>query len=58
MNRVQLFLSSTAFSVLLAGCSAEPASNAGISLERIGIYDSRSIVITAAGDGEVDFVSR
>ncbi|MGE4614436.1 MAG: hypothetical protein AAEJ46_08880 [Planctomycetota bacterium] len=52
MNRVQLFLSSTAFSVLLAGCSAEPASNAGFSQERIGFYDSRAIAIAFTG-GEV-----
>ena len=50
MNRVQLFLSSTAFSVLLGGCSAEPASNDGFSQERIGIYDSRAIAFTG---GEV-----
>ena len=52
MNRVQLFLSSTAFSVLLAGCSAELASNDGFSQERIGIYDSRAIAIAFTG-GEV-----
>ena len=52
MNRVQLFLSSTAFSVLLAGCSAEPVSNAGFSQERIGFYDSRAIAIAFTG-GEV-----
>jgi hypothetical protein len=52
MNRIQLFLSSTAFSVLLAGCSAEPASNDGFSQERIGIYDSRAIAIAFTG-GEV-----
>lgn len=52
MNPVSLFATLAGFSVMLGGCSAEPASNTGSSREQIGIYDSRAIAIAFVG-GEV-----
>lgn len=49
MNPVSLFATLAGFSVMLGGCSAEPASNAGSLREQIGIYDSRAIAIAFVG---------